>query len=198
MCKILVNLLDTKDDITRRQGLATSAYNKLEKAFKSRNITLKTKMRMFNGFVGSIFLYNSEQWTTTHMVNEEIDCIQRRFQRKILGTKWPNVINNKKLYEITKQKPWRENVRKRAMRWLGHLMRLDPETPARRALNEYTRKGKRPPGRPKETWLSIIRKSLRLNKIEVDFSNDETMIRDLENICADRKGWRNFIRNIKL
>ena len=34
--------------------------------------------------------------------------------------------------------------------------------------------------------------------IEVDFSNDETMIRDLENICADRKGLRNFIRNIKL
>ena len=55
------------------------------------------------------------------------------------------------------------------MRWLGNLMRLDPETPARRALNEYTRKGKRPPGRPKETWLSIIRKSLRLNEIEVDF-----------------------------
>ena len=56
-CKILLSLLDTKDDITRRQGLATSACNKLEKAFKSRDITLKTKMRMFNGFVGSIFLY---------------------------------------------------------------------------------------------------------------------------------------------
>ena len=28
---------------------------------------------------------------------------------------------------------------------------------------------------------------LRLNKIEVDFSNDETMIRDLENICATEK-----------
>ena len=153
-------------------------------------------MRMFNGLVGSIYI--SELWTTIHMVKEKIDCIQRRFLRKILGTKWPNVINNKKLCEITKQKAWSENVRKRAMRWLGHLMRLDPETPARRALNEYTRKGKRPTGRPKETWLSIIWKSLRLNEIEVDFSNDETMIRDLENICADRKGWRNLIRNIKL
>ena len=38
------------------------------------------------------------------MVNEKIDCIQRRFLRKILGTKWPDVINNKKLYEITKKK----------------------------------------------------------------------------------------------
>ena len=59
-CKVIGSLLDTEKDIKRRHGLAVSAYNKLEKAFKSRTLTQKTKIRMFNAYIGSIFLYNSE------------------------------------------------------------------------------------------------------------------------------------------
>ena len=34
------------------------------------------------------------------------------------------------------------NKRASRLTWLGHLMRLHPETPARRALEEYLREGK--------------------------------------------------------
>ena len=89
-------------------------------------------------------------------------------------------------------------MKKRALSWLGHLLRLDPQTPARQALNKFIRKRRRPIGRPKETWLSVIRKSLILNELNIDYSSDEKMIKDLVTLCEDRKNWRNFVKNIKL
>ena len=124
--------------------------------------------------------------------------IQRRFLRRILNIRWPKTISNVRIYEITKQTPWSLIVRTRAISWLGHLMRLDEETPARKALQEYVKRGKRPPGRPKETWVSMIKKSLKNSGLNVDFKNDVELFKNLETVCADRVRWRTLIRNTKL
>ena len=58
-CKVLGSLLDTTEDIKRRHGLATNAFNKLEVSFKSRSLNQSTKIRTFNAYVASVFLYNS-------------------------------------------------------------------------------------------------------------------------------------------
>ena len=162
-CKLLGSCLDTTKDIERRKGLAIAAYNKLEKFFKSRTVSQNTKLRMFDAYISSIFMYNSELWTTTVKININIDCFQRKLLKKVLGIYWPKVISNNKLYKKTKQKPWSQVIKRRAMSWLGHLLRLNQLTPARLALNEYCKKGKRPVGKPKESWLSMIRKLLKLN-----------------------------------
>ena len=155
-------------------------------------------MRMFNAYIGSIFLYNSELWTTNLHVNDKIDIIHRKFLRRILNIKWPKKITNANLYEITKQKPWSEVVRKRAVSWLGHLLRLDPKTPAMRALREFIKESKRPKGRPKDTWLAMIKKCLKQNGLRIGFFSYESMIKDLEIICADRQNWKTIVKNIKL
>ena len=59
-CKILGSLLDTKSDIDRRKILAIDAMKTLKDTFKSKLVSNKTKLRMFNTYIGSIFLYNSE------------------------------------------------------------------------------------------------------------------------------------------
>lgn len=196
-CKVLGSLIDTKADIDRRHSLANSSYKKFEKIFQSR-ISIRTKIRAFESFVASIFLYNCGLWTTTKEINEKIDVIQRRFLRRILKVRWPKKMTNEKIYEITKQIPWSELVRKRALNWLGHLMRLDKRTPARRALQEYTNKGKRPQKRPKETWVSMIKKSLKNSELNLNFKNDVELFSHLEHICEDRKNWRKFVKNTKL
>ncbi len=43
---------------------------------------------------------------------------------------------NKDLYKCTRQEPWSQNIKRRRLRWLGHLMRLPVETPAQQALQE--------------------------------------------------------------
>ena len=64
-CKLLGSLLDTEKDINRRKILAIDAFKTLNTIFDSRKISNAVKIRTFNAYVASVFLYNSELWTLT-------------------------------------------------------------------------------------------------------------------------------------
>ena len=84
------------------------------------------------------------------------------------------------------------------MSWLGHLLRLDPNTPARRALEEAVKKKIRPVGRPKETWVKMISKYIQQSDLQINTKDEEQMIKELTDICKDRKRWNSFMKNMKL
>ena len=46
------------------------------------------------------------------------------------------------------------------LRWLGHVMRLEDDTPAKQALQEFLKLVKKPRGRPTTTWLKKISSDL--------------------------------------
>ena len=65
------------------------------------------------------------------------------------------------------------------MRWLGHILRMSDDTPVRKALEYAQQPFKKPRGKPKSTWISIM-------------INEHTLT--LENACAiaqDRNAWIN-------
>jgi hypothetical protein len=74
---------------------------------------------------------------------------------------------NSKIYECTQTTPWSEPTKSRRLAWFGHLLRLPEETPARQALKEFTRNVKRPVGKPKTTWLSVIKTDLESADINI-------------------------------
>ena len=171
----------------------------LDPLFKSRNISEITKTRIFEAFVSSIFLYNSELWTVTPTVEKGIDSFQRRLLRKVIQISWPKIITNKQLYEKTKAKPWSQTIRRRRLTWVGHLMRLNEETPARRALDEYLKVSKRPVGHPKLTWWSLVLSDIKkYNNLNVNVESEVLLFRDLVKLCADRKAWRQAVKHIML
>ena len=78
-------------------------------------------------------------------------------------------------------------------------MRLDRETPARKALTEFIKPVKKRLGRPKTTWLYQIYKELKNCNINgINFENERTMIIDLDLICKDRLRWKNIVKSIML
>ena len=52
-------------------------------------------------------------------------------------------------------------IKARRLTWLGHLMRLNSETPARKAIKEHLRKVKRPRGRQTTNWIQAIQQDLK-------------------------------------
>ena len=64
-CKLLGSKLDTQADIQRRKGLTIPSLTAYNSIFKSKKISLHFKIRTFNAFCASNFLYNSELWTVT-------------------------------------------------------------------------------------------------------------------------------------
>ena len=59
-CKLLGSLLDTEKDFGRRKRLTLDAMRKYDHVFKSKRISNALKIRTFNIYIASVFLYNTE------------------------------------------------------------------------------------------------------------------------------------------
>ena len=197
-CKILGSLIDTEKDIQRRKGLSLDSMKTLNNTFTSRTITLVTKIRIFQAYVSSIFLYNCELWTCTKTILNRIDSFQRRLIRKVLNIKWPKKIRNTTLYEKTKITRWSTTVKKRRLTWLGHLLRLNKNTPARIALEASLKKVPRQRGRNKTTWIENIKKDIKESNIQVNLKDDKLMFDELEKLCSDKAMWRKHVNHMML
>ena len=90
------------------------------------------------------------------------------------------------MYQKCQTRPWSKSIKIRRLRFLGHLLRLVIETPARNALDEYFRPALRDPGRPITTWWTIIKKYLE--KIDVTME-----LVELLRLAADRKEWNDLV-----
>ena len=186
-CKLLGSLLDTKEDIQRRKMITISTMKENSHVYKSKYLTLSQKIRHFRVFAECIFLYNCELWTTTKTINDSIDAFHRRQLRYALGIKYPRVITNQQLYDVTKCEPWSIVTERRQLSWLGHLISLNPETPARQSFKEALRPVKRKPGRPPMTWITTIQQDLSKRDIHINLRNISA-IEKLESMCHDRVG----------
>ena len=111
------------------------------------HISVDIKVRAFNCYVSSIFLYNSELWTLISTIESLIDSFHRRLLRTAcLNIKWPTIINNEDLYNITKATPWSKVIKKRQLSWFGHMIRLPDDTPAKLSFKYAQEPTPRPRG----------------------------------------------------
>ena len=155
-------------------------------------------MRVFKTYLEGIFLYNSELWTLTSTLQKQIDSFQRKQLRKVLGIFWPKIIKTKDLYERTNHKPWSRTIKRRRLIWLGHVLRLDPSTPARKALKHFIVPAQRPAGRSKTTWMGTVLKDImQYTDVELVDNDDENHDR-LGILCSDRQRWKNVLNSIML
>jgi hypothetical protein len=66
------------------------------------------------------------------------------------------VISNEDLWERTKLKENRKEIRYRKWKWVGHILRQHDESITKKAL-ELSPQGARRKGRPRITWRSTVR-----------------------------------------
>ena len=74
---------------------------------------------------------------------------------------WPRTISNLDLYAKTHSEPIRAAIKKRRLRWLGHVSRMSPNRITRVALR-WTPQVKRKLGRPKTPWRRTVDKAMGL------------------------------------
>ena len=195
-CKLLGSLLDASADITRRKMIALEHMKTFKNIFNSHKLKTVTKVRTFNTYVATIFLYNSETWTITQTLENQIDSCHRRLLREAIGVHYPKIITNEEIYRVTKAKPWSRVIKRRRLRWLGHVMRLEDDTPAKQALQEFLRPVKKPRGRPTTTWLKKISSDLSETNIQLNPQNvtPQQIFENLKTKTSDRNQWRKQIR----
>ncbi|XP_021366219.1 uncharacterized protein LOC110458685 [Mizuhopecten yessoensis] len=119
--------------------------------WKARNITLNTKVRLFNSNVKDILLYGAETWKTTKELLHKPQVFINNCLRRILNIRWPEKISNQDLCEKTNQSPVDEELKKRKRRCIGHTLRKPNNSITRQAL-QWNPQGKHGRGRSRYTW----------------------------------------------
>ncbi|KAK7090431.1 hypothetical protein V1264_010229 [Littorina saxatilis] len=170
----------TDADVKARIGKARAAFIQLKNIWNSRQLSLTTKIRLFNSNVKSVLLYGAETWRTTKTTIRKVQTFINSCLRRVLKIRWPETISNADLWERTCQLSAEELIRKRRWGWIGHTLRKPPTNITRQALR-WNPQGKRKRGRPRNTW----RRDLEADTRKMGYTWSQ-----IEKMAQDRGLWR--------
>jgi hypothetical protein len=177
-------------EILRRIALAAGAMNSLGRVWRQKRLQLDTRLRIYETCVVSILLYCSETWTLRKADSDRLQAFHMRCQRQIVGVAWYDHVTNIAVKEMTGLEDIDTRIKRRRMALFGHVSRMQPGVPARDALliamdihrGIVPNTGwKRPPGRPRKTWLDHIKQDI-----------GTMTIADAWSLASSRTGWRSF------
>ena len=96
----------------------------LDSIFKSRNITLLTKVHLVKAMVFPVVMYGCESWTIKKAERQRIDACELWCQRRLLRVPWTaRRANQSILKEISSGCSLEGLMLKLKLQYFGHLMR---------------------------------------------------------------------------
>lgn len=171
-------------EITARVQSAANLYHSIKNTFLGKKeVSLKTKISVFNSVFVPILTFGSESWVLTKRQESLIQAVEMKYLRKVLGVTRMNKLRNSHIREQLKVQPVLTTIENCQLRWYGHLKRLNKERPVRRVW-EAKRQEKRKKGRPATTWDQNVAKLLKTRGIGCA---------EAASMALDKKKWQNFI-----
>ena len=114
---------DCSHEIKRCLLLGRKVMTNLDSIFKSRDITLPTKVRLFKAVIFPIVMYGCEIWTIKKAEHRKIDTFELWCWRRLLRDPWTARRSNQStLKEISPEYSLEGLMLKLKLQYFGHLM----------------------------------------------------------------------------
>ena len=115
---------DCNHEIKRHLLLGRKVMTNLDSIFKSKDITLPTKVRLVKAMVFPVVLYGCESWTVRKAECRRIDAFELWCWRKLLRVPWTARRSNQSiLKENSPGNSLAGMMLKLKLQYFGHLMR---------------------------------------------------------------------------
>src|SRR5574341_967264 len=157
---------DCSHEIKRRLLLGRKVMTNLDSIFKSRDITLPTKVRLVKVMVFPVVMYGCESWTVKKAERRRIDVFELWYWRRLLRVPWTSRGSNWSILKETSPGCSLEGLRlKLKLQYFGHLMgRVDS---LEKTLMLGGIGGRRRRGRQRMRWLDGITHSMDVSLSEL-------------------------------
>ena len=115
---------DCSQEIKRCLLLGRNVMTNLDSIFKSRDITLPTKVHLVKAMVFPVVMYGCESWTVRKAEHQRIDSFELWCWRRLLRVPWIARRSNQSiLKEISPGYSLEGLILKLKLQYFGHLMR---------------------------------------------------------------------------
>ena len=146
---------DCCHETKRHLLLGKKVMTNLDSIFKSRDVTLPTKVRIVKAMVFPVVMYGCESWAVKKAECQRIDAIELWCWRRLLRVPWTARRSNLSIIkETSPEYSLEELMLKLKLQYFGHL--IERTDSLEKTLVLGTIEGRRRGGRQRMSWLDGI------------------------------------------
>ena len=162
---------DDMADVKHRINLAQATFSGLHHLWRDHRLPISMKVRLYQAAVCSSVTHACEAWDLTDPVLRTINGFNSRCLSAILKAD---------IHEMAASPPFDLNltIRRRRLRFLGHILRMEPERLVRKTLFALTKGGKEYP------------------KGSLFMDVEDSTIEDLVCLAEDRNSWKLLVSSL--